>query len=200
MHRYILALSAAMLFALSACGGGGGGGGTMGGGGGGNPPPTTPPQPANTVGFALPTGLIGVENDPTWGIVGGYTQAAYSQVLAFPVGATITLKNISASTAHTFNVIGMTNGPPVSWPNATLSTSASGGTSLGAGYASGTLNAGQSVTVTLSTPGTFMIGCAYHYASNQMRDIIMVSNSAVPGPQATPPPSGGGGGCGGPYC
>lgn len=196
----MLMLFAALLLSATACGGGGGSSGPIGGGGG--TPPTSPPVAQNTVGIALPTGLIGVENDPTWGMVAGFTQQNYSQVLAFPVGTMITLKNLSSSTPHTFNVIGTAAGPPANWPpSPALSTTASGGTTLGSGYASGTLNAGQSVTVTLANAGTFLIACAYHYASNNMRDVILVSNSAAPGPQATPPPSGGGGGgCGGAYC
>jgi plastocyanin len=167
--------------------------------------PTSPATAAPTgvgslsIGVALPTTGIGVEMDPTWGQVAGYTQSTNSQVLAFPVGTTITIKNRD-NTVHTMNVIGTPSGPPANFPaNPPLSIAPIGGTNLAAGYASGNVMPGASVSVTLSTAGTFLIGCAYHYLSNNMRDVLQVSNSATPGPQATPPPSGGGG-CVGPYC
>jgi hypothetical protein len=90
---------------------------------------------------------------------------------------------------------------------ANISTSAAGDpNNVGVGFQTGTLNAGQSMQIKLMTPGTYYIGCAYHFNDTQsMRDVLMVSASATPGPQATPQPSGGGGGgggggCVGPYC
>ena len=153
-----------------------------------------------TVGVALPTSAIGSLTDPTYGEVGGYTQTSYSQSLAFPVGSTINISNLSA-TAHTFDVVSTTGFPA----NPTLSTSASGGP-ISATYSSGILTAGTPVSVLLAAAGTYYFGCAFHYLSApQMRDVINVSNTAVPGPQATPqagataPPSGPGG-CVGYYC
>lgn len=202
MRTWILAAAGLAALALAACGGGGSSG--YGGGGGGTTPgvPTATHAPVapTTIGIGLPTGL-GTETDPTWGgPVGGFTEASYSQVLAFPVGTTVTIMNLASSTAHTLNVIGSAAAPPASFPGSpALPTTASGG-ALGTGYSSGSIAGGGSVTVTLSNPGTFLIGCAFHYASNQMRDVIEVSNTATPGPQATPPPTTGGGtGCGA-YC
>jgi protein SCO1/2 len=179
---YALTLSA---FALAACANGGGlttissGGG---GGGGGSP------LPADTIGISIPTGPIGVENDPVWGTISGFTQTSTSQVLAFPPGTKITLQNLSSTDAHTFNVIDVTNGPPANFPaNPTLSFTAKG-TQLEKGFASGILNPKKSVTVTLSKPGIYLVGCAFHYLIG-MRDVIQVSASATPGPQATAPPS-----------
>jgi plastocyanin len=123
-------------------------------------------------------------------------------VLAFPPGTTVTIKNLSSTEVHTLNVLSTSAFPA---KPATISTSASGGSSLAAGFATGNIPAGGSMQVTLNTPGTYYIGCAYHYNdAASMRDVLMVSSSATPGPQATPPPSGGsgggGGGCTGPYC
>ncbi len=42
-------------------------------------------------------------------------------------------------------------------------------------YASGTINPGASVTVTLSKPGIYLIGCAFHYIELNMRDVIRSS-------------------------
>ena len=191
-----LFVALALAASLAACGGGGGG----------TPPTptqTNPPPPsgaaAMSIGVALPSGAIGFESDPAWGQVGGYTQSTYSQVLAFPPGSTVTVTNLSSNTPHTFNVVGTSSGPPANFPaNPSLSTAANGGNTLAAGYSSGTINGGGSVSVVLANAGTYLIGCAYHYSSNNMRDVIQVSTSATPGPQATAmpgaaPPTGGGG-------
>lgn len=195
MNKHLAALLIAGLASLTACGGGGGGGSStppsMGGGGGGTPPPSG--VGAQTIGMALPTGAIGSVNTPPFGLVGGYTQSVYSQVVAFPPGTTITLKNLSTNTAHTLNVLSTTGFPG----SPALSTTASGGTTLAMGFASGAIAPGGTMSITLSTPGTYYIGCAFHYLSNNMRDVVMVSASATPGPQATPQPSSGGGGGGG---
>lgn len=181
-HRAVLWLGLLLVAAFSACTNGGGLG-TVGGGGGGMPPPFT------GVGIAIPSGKIGVINDPTWGSVGGYTQMHTSQVLAFPPNSTITITNLSSSTPHTLNVIGQSTGPPPNWPaNPTLSLSPSGNGVLGTGYASGTVNPGKSVTVKLTKPGIYLIGCAFHYLSNSMRDVIEVATGATPGPTASPGP------------
>lgn len=186
---------AALASMLAACGGYGGGGSSYsppgGGGGGGSPPPVG----AMTIGFALPTGAIGTVNTP-FGLIGGYTQQTYSQVIAFPPGTTVTLKNLSSNTTHTLNVLSMSSFPS----HPTLDTSAAGGNTLAAGFRSGAINAGGTMSLKLSTPGTYYIGCAFHYLlSPSMRGVIEVSSSATPGPQATPPPSGGNGGGGGGY-
>lgn len=192
---------AALVAALAACGGGGIAGYTAPSapsGGGSVPTPLS----ANSVGIALPSGTIGTENDPSWGPVGGYTQTVYSQVLAFPPSTTIKLVNLSSTSPHTFNVVATSSGPPATFPVSPTFSTANSGTTMNASYSSGSIAPNGSVSVTLpATPGIFLIGCAFHYTTNQMRDVIQVSAAATPGPQANPPPPGGtGGGCNGPYC
>lgn len=177
---------------LAACGGGYGGGSNA-----YTPPGSSPGAPpgvgAMTIGFALPTGQIGTVNTP-FGMIGGYTQSVYSQVIAFPPGTTVTLRNLSSNTPHTLNVLSMSSFPA----NPTLDTTASGGTTLSSTYRSGTLNAGATASLTLATAGTYYIGCAFHYMNTpSMRGIIEVSSSATPGPQGSPPPGMGSGGAGG---
>lgn len=187
----VLLAGAALTALLAACGGGGGGSGSTPPtttGGGSTPPPTPPPVTSNTIGVAQPNGTIGTVNDASFGVVGGYTQQTYSQVLAFAPGTTITIKNLSSTEPHTLNVLSTSSFPA----SPTLSTAASGGSTLAAGYASGSIPANGSVTVTLATAGTYYIGCAYHYMDTpSMRDVLLVSASATPGAQATPQPSGG---------
>jgi protein SCO1 len=181
-----IALGALAVGAVAACTNGGGLG-SIGGSSSGSPSPL----PSSAIGVAIPTGKIGVENDPVWGTVSGYTQDQTSQVLAFAPGAKVTIRNLSSTTPHTLNVIGTTNGPPPHWPaSPSLPFSPRGNGILGATYASGSLNPGASVTVTLSNPGIYLIGCAYHYIEFKMRDIIEVVAGATPGPTASPGPGG----------
>ncbi|MDQ6931754.1 MAG: hypothetical protein M3160_01110 [Candidatus Eremiobacteraeota bacterium] len=180
--------------ALAACGGGGGSGsgGSLPGGGGG---PVVPPGVGiNTIGLALPPGSIGQLTDPSAGIMGGFTQTVFSQRLGFAAGTTVTIKNVGLTT-HTFNVIG-TSLPFATAPS--MNPAAPTSATIGPNYASGNIAPGASVTLTL-TPGTWLIGCFYHFLSNNMRTVLTVPGS--PGPQATPVPSTGGGNpCPGGYC
>lgn len=176
-------LSIVTVGAFAACTNGGGLGSISGGGGGGAPSPL----PSSAIGAGIPTGKIGVENDPVWGTVSGYTQSKTSQVLAFSPGAKITITNLSTTTPHTLNVIATTKGPPPHFPKSpSLSFSPSGSGKLGPNYASGTLNPGKSVKVTLAKPGIYLIGCAFHYIQFKMRGIIEVVAGATPGPTASP--------------
>lgn len=176
-----------LIGALVACTNGGGLG-TIGGGGGGGTPS---PAPSGGIGIGIPTAKIGVEVDPVWGMIGGYTQNQTSQVLAFAPGGKIALKNLSSTTPHTLNVLLKASGPPPQWPGSpSLSFSPKGNGVLGPGYASGTINPGSSVMVTLSKPGIYLIGCAFHYVSNTMRGVIQVVAGATPGPTASPGPGG----------
>ncbi|TAM78076.1 hypothetical protein EPN44_01720 [bacterium] len=201
-RRGILVTAFAAVAALAACGGGGsGGGGTAYTPPSSNPSPTSPPTSTQQViSMALPQSTIGQVTDPTWGLVGGFTQSTGSQVLAFAPGAQVMLKNLATSIPHTLDVIasGVTPGAP--FPSLSPSLSAAGGSTIGAGFASGSLNGGQLAGPFTLAQGTYFIGCAYHYLSNAMRDVLIVQAGAAPGPQATPPPSGGGNPCPGGYC
>jgi hypothetical protein len=142
---------------------------------------------------------MGTVNTPPWGVVGGFTQQTFSQVLAFAPGTVVTIKNLSTTNTHTLNVLS-TSSFPASGP---ASATASGTSSLDANYASGSLSPGASVQVTLANPGTYYLGCFYHYSASatysgpSMRTVLQVSSSATPGPQATPAPTSGGGAPGG---
>jgi protein SCO1/2 len=182
---FALAFTIVVLGAVAACTNGGGLGSI--GGGGGSPSPL----PSTGIGVAIPTGKIGVEKDPVWGIVSGYTQNQTSQVMAYAPGVTVTITNLSSTSPHTLNVIAVASGPPPKWPqNPSLSFYPVGHGILGAGYASGSLNPQKSVKVKLTKPGIYLIGCAYHYVSNNMRDVIQVVAGATPGPTASPGPGG----------
>jgi hypothetical protein len=178
---------------LAACGGGG----SSGGGGYVTPPtvtvtatptaaPTaTPPASSQQViTAALPSTAIGALTDPTYGLIGGYTQSAYSQTLGFAPGSQVMIRNGQASVPHTFNVVSTTSFPAS--PN--ISTTSSGSTTINASFASGTVAGGALAGPFTLAAGTYYIGCAYHYASNAMRTVLNVAANATPGPSATPAP------------
>jgi len=134
--------------------------------------------PANTIGFELPGEGLGTVKDVKFGLVGGYTQTTRSQIIAFKPGVTITLMNLSHSIPHTLNVLSLTNFPK----NPVLKLTASGGP-MKKGFSSGIINPGKSVTVKLTVPGIYFIGCGFHYHdSPSMRDVVKVEANTTPGP------------------
>jgi plastocyanin len=148
-------------------------------------------MPARTVGEELPSAGLGVERSKFWNAnLGGYTQTQYSQAIGFPPGTKITIRNLSKKTPHTLNVVAKIKGRPARFPkNPDLKTGAQGHGVLDTGYASGIIQPGKSVTVTLSKAGTYLIGCAFHYGEG-MHDVLVVARNAKPGQQATPIPKG----------
>jgi hypothetical protein len=144
--------------------------------------------PKDTIGAGYPDQVGHVFSKKWHADVAGFTQTHYSQTVGFPPGTKIRITNISKTGEfHTLNVLGKRSGPPANFPkNPKLSFKPSGGTKLVVGYRSGTIKPGHSVTVTL-VKGIYIIGCAYHYASDNMRDVIVVEPGATPGPTATPP-------------
>jgi plastocyanin len=144
--------------------------------------------PKDTVGEELGSEGLGTINSVEWKAdLSGFTQEHFSQSLAFPPGTKITIRNLSKSTTHTLDVVKVIAKPPAIFPKSvTLSKSAKGDGKLEAGYASGEIKPGKSVTVTLVKEGIYLIGCAFHYSSG-MHDVLVVNKAAKPGPQATAP-------------
>jgi hypothetical protein len=169
---------------LAACGGGGG---TSAGGGVGPPAPTPTPTPSTStqqvVRLALPSTAMGSRIDPTFGLIGGFTQQLYSQVLGFAPGAQIMIQNGQASLPHTLGVVSTTGFDSGS----SLSLQPTGGSTIQAGFNTGNINGGALVGPFTLAAGTFYIGCAYHYNTDTMRTVLQVAAGATPGPQASPP-------------
>ena len=197
MFKRHMALGAITLagLAVAACGGNIGGGNAMPINGTTYTLPAidsdliaTATVPKDTIGEELPEEGLGSIKSSIWkAILGGFTQTARSQSLGFPPGTKITIRNLSKSIEHTLDVVKVISGPPAVFPsNPKLSVPAKGGGKLEAGYASGPIEPGKSVSVTLVKAGTYLIGCAFHY-SEGMRDVLVVEKGAKPGPQATPP-------------
>jgi plastocyanin len=145
--------------------------------------------PKDTIGEELPGEGLGSLDSVHWKAeLGGFTQEHFSQALGFPPGTKITIRNLSSSITHTLDVVKVIDGPPADFPkDPALSVPAKGDGKLQAGYASGPISPGKSVTMTLVKAGTYLIGCAFHYHSG-MRDVLVVERDAKPGQEATPPP------------
>ena len=145
--------------------------------------------PKDTIGEELPDEGLGTIKSVKWkAVLGGFTQQRYSQSLGFPPGTKITIRNLSTSITHTLDVVKVISGPPADFPkNPKLSVPAKGDGKLEAGYASGPIKPGKTVTVTLVKEGTYLIGCAFHYSFG-MHDVLVVKRFAAHGPQATPTP------------
>lgn len=203
MNRHIISAAAAALLGLSlvACGGH-----TMGGAPNGGTSMLPALGPDLVIVAAMPKDTIGEEyykegtgslKSVKWSaMLSSYTQTVRAQSLGFPPGTKITIRNLSKKDTHTLNVVRVIKGPPAIFPkNPTLSKEARGNGKLEAGYASGSIKPGHSITVELDKPGIYLIGCAFHYSIG-MHDVLVVRPNAQPGPQATATPSGGGGGGG----
>ncbi len=147
-------------------------------------------MPKHTIGEELPGEGLGQIKSTKWkAMLGGYTQESRSQSLGFPPGTKITIHNLSKSVTHTLDVVKIITKAPAIFPkNPQLSVEAKGDGKLEAGYASGPIKPGKSVTVTLVKDGIYLIGCAFHY-SKGMHDVFLVGKDARPGPQATAAPS-----------
>jgi plastocyanin len=143
--------------------------------------------PKNTVGEELPFEGVGTHKDKIWGTIGGFTQMQFAQVLAFPPGTKITVRNLSKDIQHTFDVVGMATKGPARFPTKQPQQNASGGDVLEVGYASGPINPGKHVTLRLTKPGTYLIQCAFHW-NEGMDDVLIVKAGAKPGAQGTPSP------------
>jgi hypothetical protein len=171
---------------LAACGGGGG---TSTGGGGGvvTPPAPTPTPPTTStqqvITMALPSTAMGARSDPTFGLIGGFTQQLYSQVLGFAPGTQVMIQNGQNGLAHTLGVVSTTGFDSGS----ALSLQPTGGSTIQAGFNTGNVNGGALVGPFTLAAGTFYIGCAYHYNTDTMRTVLQVAAGATPGPQASPP-------------
>jgi hypothetical protein len=178
------AVAVAFAASLAACGGGG----SSSGGAPPVPNPTATPPPVSTqqvVIAALPSSVMGERTDPTFGAIGGYTQQTFSQVLGFAPGSQIMVQNGQTTTPHTLGVVSTTGFDA----GGALSASATGGSTIQAGFNTGTINPGALVGPFTLVAGTYYIGCAFHYGNApSMRTVLQVAANATPGPQATAPP------------
>jgi len=90
----------------------------------------------------------------------------------------VVFTNVDSSLPHTGSLLGDATKKSAPWPSTfTGSSNASkAGTDISTtDFSTGTIDPGGSSAVyTASVPGFYMFGCAFHYISHGMRDIIIV--------------------------
>lgn len=194
------ALVAVATVAFAGCGGGGGGGngngsltsclgyGGGGGGGGGGSCQSGGPTPApgaQMVALML-TGENPVSVAPFGDVLGyvtGSTSAAFgsgSNVVNLTANGNVQFYNVdpTAANVHTASSLGAWSGSfPPSGPTSAQQNASTAGTAISAsGFSTGTLqpNGGLSKVYSTGAPGMTVIGCFYHYISNNMRTVLIV--------------------------
>jgi plastocyanin len=137
------------------------------------------PDAAFTVGVRL-TGESSGTSKP-YGAVLGYfksTKSKTSKVVTIPLGSSVVFTNVDSELPHTGSFLGDASKKSAPWPSSFTgsSTQSAAGTDIStAGFSTGTLDAGKSsLTYAANVPGFYMFGCAFHYVSHEMRDVIIV--------------------------
>jgi len=186
-----LAVSAALVLAcaatIAACAGGttyaaGFGANNGGGGGGGTSDCVTALPPAGNE-------IIGVNlTNPDQAAC---DDTVYSNVKAYFGGGVVTTSQVISITASTTNIVQFTNldiqphtaaslGPwsgsyPANGPDPAATPSPKNTDISAAGFTTGNLDPGTlSKNYHAGVPGFYIIGCAYHYNSDDMRTVIIV--------------------------
>ena len=130
-----------------------------------------------TIGVRL-NGEMSIE-DPTYGFELGYARgkSTTTQTIPLPMGESVRFQNLD-TISHSAAFLGNASPSPSTWPSTfTGSTTKSpAGTAIGTtGFATGSLDPGViSPVYETGLPGFYMIGCEYHYISNEMRTVIIV--------------------------
>jgi plastocyanin len=120
-------------------------------------------------------------NDPTYGFILGYANGGISKtsaVVGLTAGDPVQFVNADVSLTHTASFLGDASEDGAPWPSTFngSSTKSPPGTSISApGFSTGSIAPGKlSAVYTAGVPGFYMIGCAFHYDSNQMRTVVIV--------------------------
>ena len=117
--------------------------------------------------------------DPNYGFELGYVKGTgtTTQTISLPAGEKVQFHNYD-TIAHSAAFLDNATATSAAWPASfTGSTTQSPtGTAIGtSGWATGSLNPGTSSRIfDTGLPGFYIIGCQYHYVSNEMRTVIIV--------------------------
>jgi virginiamycin B lyase len=118
--------------------------------------------------------------DPNYGFELGYAvgkTSTQTQTISLGMGESVLFQNVD-TIAHSAAFLGSATANNAPWPGSFngSTTQSAAGTAIGtAGWATGSLNAGQASPVyETGLPGFYMIGCQYHYNTNEMRTVIIV--------------------------
>ncbi len=118
-------------------------------------------------------------NDPNYGFELGYAvgTGTQTQTISLPIGESVQFKNLD-TVPHSAAFLGNATGTSAPWPasfNGSTSKSPAGSAIGTTGWATGSLNPGKSSPIyETGLPGFYMIGCQYHYNTNEMRTVVVV--------------------------
>jgi plastocyanin len=120
-------------------------------------------------------------NDPTYGFILGYANGGNSKqsaVVGLTAGDPVQFVNADTTLTHTASFLGDATQYNAPWPSSFNGSSmkSPAGTSIASpGFSTGPLAPGKvSAMYSSGPPGFYMIGCAFHYNSNEMRTIVIV--------------------------
>lgn len=118
--------------------------------------------------------------DPNYGFELGYavgTKSTVTQTISVPAGESVIFENVD-TIPHSAAFLGDATATGAPWPGSFdgSTTQSAAGTAIGtSGWATGSLDAGaKSPYYETGMPGFYMIGCQYHYDTNEMRTVIIV--------------------------
>jgi plastocyanin len=132
----------------------------------------------NTIGIRL-NGEMSL-TDPNYGFELGYSvgrTSTQTQTISLSMGESVRFKNVDTE-PHSAAFLGNATGINAPWPGSFngSTTQSPAGTAIGTtGWATGSLNPNKTSPIyETGQPGFYMIGCQYHYNSNEMRTVIVV--------------------------
>jgi plastocyanin len=119
-------------------------------------------------------------NDPNYGFELGYAhghQTTQTETISLRMGESVKFRNVDTE-PHSAAFLGDATSNNAPWPgsfNGSTTTSPAG-TAIGTtGWATGSLKPNTTSPIyETGLPGFYMIGCQYHYDTNQMRTVIIV--------------------------
>lgn len=118
--------------------------------------------------------------DPNYGFELGYavgTTSTQTQTLSLSMGESVQFKNVD-TIPHSAAFLGNATSNSAPWPGSFngSTTKSPAGTAIGTtGWATGSLNPNKTSPIyETGLPGFYMIGCQYHYNTNEMRTVIVV--------------------------
>ena len=117
--------------------------------------------------------------DPNYGFEIGYAvgTGTQTQTISLPAGESVQFKNLDTE-PHSAAFLGNATSNSAPWPGSFngSTTKSRAGTAIGTtGWATGSLLPSKSSPIyETGMPGFYMIGCQYHYSSDEMRTVIIV--------------------------
>jgi virginiamycin B lyase len=118
--------------------------------------------------------------DPNYGFELGYavgTTSTQTQTISLSMGESVQFKNVDTE-PHSAAFLGNATVNSAPWPGSFngSTTKSAAGTAIGTtGWATGSLNPNKTSPIyETGLPGFYMIGCQYHYNTNEMRTVIVV--------------------------